>query len=379
MKPSQITRIAHITLGLLCLALLGCQTTPTTVLGTSEPIDWPERLIPNRLSLRDIEGSPIQLYGIRGHGHIAGWYRPQKGPLSMLSITTEGRSDMKPEQGAMKIGMQIESKMGMKGSASITVGDKQRTTAAFIRHPDTPKGIAIILTSLNVFSKPEAKLLESLATNQWLAVAITPSSDLVGMTRLPVLSDQSASHMGSLVDHHLAERAYATESVLQFLVEQEPSLAKLPKVIIGASLGALAAPATAVRLGEIDALVMIAGGADIPSIAVDSALQLMRLDPSIHAKEGRRVLKAAQAAMQLDPGKLAERLPDSPRLVIEGSLDHIIPALYRHRLYRALGKPERWRYPVGHLLLFGMVLPTKIDAIGEWLDEHATSRASTSL
>ena len=356
------------TLSLVLVALIGCQSLPEVAMKPEGPVKWPERLVPGSLSMGDLSGESIRPFGHYRHGHLAGWYRPSGGPLSILSVVTRGALGTVPDQGVASVAMSITNGKGLKGSARVHIRDDERNTAVFLRHPDKPKGVAILLTSLSLFSKSEAKIWKRLSERDWLSIAIMPSTDLMGLSRLPPLTNEDAPHFGSLIDHHLAERAYAVESVLEFLTQSDPTLAALPKVLIGASLGALAAPAVATRLGDVEAMVMIGGGTNVANITVDSSLRLIKLEPSIRAGEGRRVLQVTDQAMALDPGKLAIRFREMPCLLIDGRLDHIVPATYGQRLYRRLGEPERWRYPVGHLLLFSVILPQKVDAIIDWLE-----------
>ena len=74
-------------IAMLLVLSVGCQSLPDVAhTSATSSISWPERLISDTLRFGEVSGNPILLYGIHGHGHVAGWYRPMGGPLSMLSV-----------------------------------------------------------------------------------------------------------------------------------------------------------------------------------------------------------------------------------------------------------------------------------------------------
>jgi hypothetical protein len=53
--------------------------------------------------------------------------------------------------------------------------------------------------------------------------------------------------------------------------------------------------------------------------------------------------------------------------MLSGELDLIVPAHTGDLLYNALGRPERWRYPAGHIVLF-LGLPLQADRVVNWIE-----------
>ena len=172
------------------------------------------------------------------------------------------------------------------------------------------------------------------------------------------------SQLGKRINNHLAERAYAAESAWSLLTKRSPVHKPLPKVICGVSLGALAAPAVALRLQDTDALITIGGGANVPAIMANSALRLLSM-PS--ASQRRSLSQQILREVPLDPGLLAPHLKELPVLQIDGMLDTIIPKRFANRWHEALGKPDRWRYPVGHVLLIEGIMPFQTDRLLDWV------------
>ena len=70
---------------------------------------------------------------------------------------------------------------------------------------------------------------------------------------------------------------------------------------------------------------------------------------------------------KLDPYHTAESLHGVPTLMLQASLDRIVSASSGRLLYEALGRPERWSYPLGHIGLFA-VLPAQAGRIADWVE-----------
>ena len=261
-----------------------------------------------------------------------------------------------------------------------------RITLAVVRpaKTDRPRGLAIYLASIMLISREEKAFMHRLQQRGWNVVAITPSIDLFAKDRWEETWDvsqlsQQASMMANEIDNGLAETAYATEAVLAYLQEKDPACVRGPRVVVGASAGTLATPALISRLGGIDAAVYIGGGAHIPEIVLESAIKIYRprikgaSDSRKHSRS--RLKQLALQRSQLDPLKIGPSLPPVPSLLLAAEFDRIVPAHTGKLLYDALGRPERWRYPLGHIALF-LCLPHQADRVVDWVEDVVARKGS---
>ena len=261
-----------------------------------------------------------------------------------------------------------------------------RVTLAVARRAksDRPRGLVIYLASIMLISDEEKAFIRQLQKRGWNVIAITPSIDLFAKDRWDQEWDlsqlnQYASLMAYEIDNHLVETAYATEAVLAYLHQKNPSWVRGPHVVIGASAGALAAPVLIKRLEGVDAAVYVGGGANVPEIALESSIRIYRPkilmsekgSPTRHraSRENaiQRLKELALQRSQIDPLKIAPTLPPVPTLMLSGELDRIVPAHTGDLLYNALGRPERWRYPAGHIALF-LGLPLQANRVIDWIE-----------
>ena len=180
------------------------------------------------------------------------------------------------------------------------------------------------------------------------------------------------------LDDRVAETAYAAQAALEHARAQAPDLSNPPTVLYASSGSALAAPAVAARLeGEIDAAVLVAGGAGLVSIVTGSSyagwvdgLQFEwegfgdRPDRIYTFLLEQRYLRLSA----LDPYNSAGALEGVPTLLIHAAGDRAVPAPRGEVLWERLGRPERWTDPVGHTLLF-LTLHTKTGRILRWIDD----------
>ena len=173
------------------------------------------------------------------------------------------------------------------------------------------------------------------------------------------------------IDEDVASWVYALEAVIA--EERERcEIEDKPVVIFGTSLGALVAPALAARLGEdADAMVLVAGGANVPRIMMSSPVYAgihdRFRDAGVSARAMRDVARAASPLLHLDPGALGPMIARVPTLLVHADFDAIIPDRFGDLLHERLGRPERWRYPYGHvgLLVFGK---SESRRILDWID-----------
>src|SRR5439155_17653395 len=69
----------------------------------------------------------------------------------------------------------------------------------------------------------------------------------------------------------------------------------------------------------------------------------------------------------LDAYYAADAMRTMKILILQGTADLAVPSDQGDLLWRRLGEPERWTWPVGHELLF-FFLPDQFDRIMHWLD-----------
>jgi dienelactone hydrolase len=262
-----------------------------------------------------------------------------------------------------------------------------RITLAVVRAAKTkkPRGLVLYLASIMLISNEEKAFIRKLQQRGWNVAAITPPIDLFAKDRWDQEwnADQVNQHANLVaheIDNCLAESAYAAESVLAYLAQKNPKWVRGARVVIGASVGALATPAVLKRIGGADAVVYIGGGANVPEVALESSIDIYQ--PKIRVSDGlsaslrrekvaetrRRLKELALQRSRVDPLKVAPTLPQIPTLMLSGEMDHIVPAHTGDLLYHALGRPERWRYPVGHILLF-LGLPLQAERVANWMEE----------
>lgn len=137
------------------------------------------------------------------------------------------------------------------------------------------------------------------------------------------------------------------------------------RVVVGMSLGALAALPVAALEEEVDGLVLMLAAGDLASVAgrlssLDDRFSALSLDPLD--------VEAARRAERLEPLAWTPDLPPRSILLIDARFDAVVPAASSDRLWEHLGRPRRIRYPTGHFS-FGYALPWALDAVAE----HARS------
>lgn len=183
----------------------------------------------------------------------------------------------------------------------------------------------------------------------------------------------SGESLARRLDAFAADYAYAVEGVLKYLRRWHPDVRAEPIAVVGYSAGALAASSVATRLNDdVEAVIFVGGGANVADILLDS--HAANLGYRVRMRHGAAVAEQLSSlpdayleACTFDPYHVAPLLRSTPVLMVDGSFDQIIPERNRALLYERLHEPERWSYPVGHVLLFWM-LPTQARAIADWLD-----------
>ncbi len=211
---------------------------------------------------------------------------------------------------------------------------------------------------------------------------------LFDQARYHVDSDEQIEAVGRTIaaatDEALASNAYAVEAVLDYLNAERPDMAPkanhIPVVIVGMSAGALAAPAAAVRVaGQVDAVVLVGGGADLFRISQESSLtnggiEVYRGKSRAPRGVRERIDEVYLRSTRLDPYVTAPLLAGLPVLQVHAAWDGWVPEETGELLYKRLGRPDRMVFQGGHSLLF-LFLPDHAAKIADWI-ERATTRSS---
>ena len=198
----------------------------------------------------------------------------------------------------------------------------------------------------------------------------------------PGIAVTIANDVARMNDDRVAEGAYATKAAIDYVNAQRSELADKPTVLIGMSGGAMMLPTVyAYAPQSYDAAVIIAGGANFLEIALDSNYKewidaiTFDFDPDpnkagkIEGRNRENLMSDYLKFSKLDAYYTATEMSDIPVLVLHASLDKAVPARTGELLYKQLGQPERWSYPLGHELIFAG-LPTQVARIDRWLTKH---------
>ncbi len=192
-----------------------------------------------------------------------------------------------------------------------------------------------------------------------------------------------ADEVARMYDTRTAECAYAVHEALGYVHLHNPDNATNPVLLMGMSGGAMVLPTVyAYDPAQFSACVLIAGGGNFFEISATSnyakwidaiefltvdeeAMEVTDLDPELIDQVSSAYLESSN----LDALKTAPELRGVPVLMLHASSDKAVPAKTGDALYRALGEPERWVYPMGHELIFA-TLPMQVPKIETWAREH---------
>lgn len=253
-----------------------------------------------------------------------------------------------------------------------------------------PKGLLFYHTSIMLLSTAEKKIINNFRKLGWNTVVALPPDSLY-RTKFPAIS----SYAGTLqkatdlvaedMDQHYLSQAYSTEAALDYLAKNRPSWLTKKRVLMGTSAGTFAMPIEVLRNPDWDALVFVSGGTNLLSLYEAGAagafkgtlkwIRDARRRPPIHVTrifsddEYHEIHKKAAAQTKYHSGNIAPYIQHYPILMIAGTTDKIVPKEQALNLYQALGKPERWTAPVGHLLI-AVKLVLEIDRIDQWIDRE---------
>jgi pimeloyl-ACP methyl ester carboxylesterase len=247
---------------------------------------------------------------------------------------------------------------------------------------DGVRGVALHLVSLGNTGF-EREVMDELRNRGWAVLRFVPDPFTLRVLAVDRAAPEdpdrmqvvAADDLARQVDDQHAALAEAVGGMLAHLRDARPDVRPDRMAIVGFSLGALAAPAVALRLESVtDALVLVGGGADISTILIRGSLT--RFDRAVRGEVRRTLLELPESyrkAAQLDGYNVGPLIRHIPTLIVHASFDAIVPSATGDLLYEQLGRPERWSYPFGHLGLFWW-LPNEADEIADWV-ERATQRA----
>ena len=127
---------------------------------------------------------------------------------------------------------------------------------------------------------------------------------------------------------------------------------------------------------DVDAVVLVAGGANMLDIVQDGAFTNWKFTDSNEKRYTKKELEKMNEKYlktpSRDPYFLAPLLPRENTLLIHAAWDSVVPSENGNLLYERAGRPERWIYPSGHLGLFA-TFGWHANDITEWLNEHTSS------
>jgi dienelactone hydrolase len=250
-----------------------------------------------------------------------------------------------------------------------------------------PRGLLIHFVAI-MGNGYETAVMNALRDEGWAVIDIDSNPRLMGGGRTYDINDDrglevAADCLARRIDDVLAEHAYAAEAALEYCRKNRPDLPTGHVAMIGFSAGSLVVPTAAARLGDqIEAAVLIAGGANLLEIALDSALS----DGGIHVNWGpgrggsadkEKLLSSYLDHSRLDPYRTATTLANKPVLQYWGKWDKWVPAESGALLSKQLNNPDKVTFLGGHALLF-YFLPTETDRIRGWIDNTMDSQTRLS-
>lgn len=277
-----------------------------------------------------------------------------------------------------------------KGASKFCIELENQTFVLALVQPATRQpaiGTMYYLASIEGMSKREQKLLKVACDTGWNVITTTVEMTFSYPQELR-WGSEGEMYLAFRIDSHLADRAFAAESITAFLEKERPELMVRPRVMVGMSAGAIALPTVARRV-DIDAAVLIGGGENVAEIMLTSPLfqkHTTLVEPVETASDtsereyqpvsdvARRIefAQRAFARCELDPSKMADSLNSIPVLMLHAQYDKIVPSRTGQRMYESLGKPERWMYRTGHVGLC-VLMQQKINPVLDWLERQTAT------
>lgn len=341
-------------------------------------LDWPPRARPGPLPLEGLTGPAPKDLGAFGHCRIVELSSPAGGADAWYLVTTHL---LRPNTNEQRVAV-VDA-----GAARFRLPLNRFGASQAMVTPSTataPKGLMIYLTGIMGLTPPEEQLVRTFQARGWHTLVSAESFadfERRTLTLRRIEAWDQARALAAELDERMADRAYAVEAMLQLLAARHPEMLRGPRVLAGGSAGAIALPAVAARIGGARAQVLIGGAAQAGLVLVTSSLKPVSLrwlaGPGEAHPFTREDLREFGGLIvrhtRLDPGRLAAGLKGRPTLMLHGRLDAIVPAALGDALHELLGRPERWVYPLDHILLFGM-LHLNSGAVVNWAEEAVTTR-----
>ncbi|MGB0580537.1 MAG: hypothetical protein ACPGVU_12600 [Limisphaerales bacterium] len=315
---------------------------------------WPVRAKARALELRNVVGSSPKDFGTFGKCRIL-----QLNPGSFLVVTEHAKSrnnrNLVPVQHpGGRFALPLSRYNGSKAHVKKTQVAK-------------PKGLFIYLTGIIGLTATENKLVETFRAAGWHTIVSETSFNFFRRRYIQVDPKEKiaqAKQLGNEVNDHLADKAYAVEAMLAYVRVKHPDLLQGKRILAGGSAGSIALPTVAARTGKPDLMILVGAGGNASRIVCESSLAPITLYKhenrlgkltrvALPASEVTEFHRLMHARVPLDALRLAPSFSKIPTLMLRAELDEMVPAATNDLLFDALGRPERWSYPVNHILLFG--------------------------
>jgi hypothetical protein len=236
-----------------------------------------------------------------------------------------------------------------------------------------PRGLAIILCGLGGLSYSSDTLGRTLIRDGWaVAFVFTVLNIPDYKLNVKLEGENIAAAAIEVFENKFCQVITGTKAIKEQMNKFLPSLQNAPLVLVGISAGALNVPAVYDELkDEIDAVVLVAGGANMFEIVQDGVFTNWKFtdekEDRFTASELQEIEAEYLAIPSRDPYFLAQALPLNNTLIIHAKWDAVVPAKNGDLLWERAGKPERWIYPSGHLGLFAS-FAWHAEDIAKWLD-----------
>ena len=268
------------------------------------------------------------------------------------------------------------NQFGPKGDLLKLPALPYRTTVATLHPHESAQAHGTIFyhTSIMMLSAIEGQFLKKMQRKGWNVVAILPTDSFYRL-RLPVFQSQkedpaaAARFLAEEMDRHYLAQAQALAKIRNYLEKERPGWLQNRQVLMGTSAGSFAIPACAALLprNTFDRFVLLSPGANLLSTFASGAAKVLpntlnflnelRRDPPIAIRrfptniEYNRWYQEAVRLTKYHPSALASHLPPARTLFLNGTVDRVLPKEEIETIHTALGKPERWTYPLGHHLI----------------------------
>ncbi len=260
---------------------------------------------------------------------------------------------------------------------------------------ESARGVALYCTGMLGLTREEYTMAAAMRDDGWALLIVQPpwgvfqsGKALLGGRK--VLLDkvdgdprEAGELLATIADDGFIEWSDAVRAALTHAKESWSDVPERPRVVVASSLGAIAAPGLARGLREpgesraFDAAVLIGGGGDLVTVARRSGmfrgLRLIKdketpYDAWDHSDAADEATQAYVRASRLDPLSAADELRGTPTLMVQATLDDIVPTATGEAFWRALGRPSRLKLVTGHVLMFTMLPGDRFEPIIEWID-----------